>query len=587
MFFDYIAVVPNPMAETYQILLIEQDKQVADEIRRYLRASVGRADFAVTLGENIQAGKAQANVTSPDLVIIDASFIDKGNAFNSLKQQLHAQHVPIVILSATNGQELRDKASTAGAVDYLLKNKLNYFYLPKVILSAIQAKDRNTELYDAASSEMNSPQLLNQVSDAILIVNHEGEVLYANTVAKLLLNDAGVGNTLKRFIDLKNSSGKVFKATIELQGCNYELKIKSQDWQGTDAILMLMQKEDTQSQLSLQHKVALLTDLIQSCTLPFVILVNEQIVVANNSFLSLIKTERQNVTGHGLEDFITTDKSDTLYLSHEPKSTIVKTIKGANLTAPLVLLQRTIATGDDMLTVCSFAAPDVDELQLLSPHRLMEIASHDLREPIRTTVSYLQLLTDGMKKEGSSKKLMGYAETLTDEMNRAERMLADMKSLMSLGDKVIKPRKIIMLTLIQEVLKQLKPVIDQNDAMVNVSEMPELKADEDDIKRLLHHLLDNALKFHPKDKRPYIEILSRSDDKYWQFCIKDNGIGIDKKYHEVIFEPFRKLNRVDEYKGAGNGLCICKHIVESHGGKLWVESHEGFGSSFFFTLPAL
>ena len=575
------------MAETYQILLIEQDKQVADEIRRYLRASVGRADFAVTLGEDIQTGKVQASAMVPDLVIIDAAFIDKGTVFTSLKQQLKAQHVPIVILSATNGQELRDKASTAGAVDYLLKNKLNYFYLPKVILSAIQAKDRMAEQYDATGYDISSPQLLNQVSDAILIVSPVGEVLYANNTAKRLLSDADAGNTLKRFMDVGNGTNKVFNATIELQGIKYELKIKSQEWEGTDAMLMLLQKEISQNHFSLQTKIALLSDLIHSCTLPFVILVNEQIVVANNSFISLVKTESQTVVGHSLIDFMTTDKSGTLYLSHPPKPILVKTINGANLTAPLVLLQKTIATGDDMLTVCSFVAPDVDERQLLSPHRLMEIASHDLREPIRTTVSYLQLLTDGMKKEGSSKKLMGYAETLTDEMNRAERMLADMKSLMSLGDKVIKPRKIVMLSMIQEVLKQLKPTIDLNDAMVNVSEMPELKADEDDIKRLLHHLLDNALKFHPKEKRPYVEILSRIDGKFWQFCVKDNGIGIDKKYHEVIFEPFRKLNRVDEYKGAGNGLCICKHIVESHGGRLWVESHEGFGSSFFFTLPNL
>jgi light-regulated signal transduction histidine kinase (bacteriophytochrome) len=142
-----------------------------------------------------------------------------------------------------------------------------------------------------------------------------------------------------------------------------------------------------------------------------------------------------------------------------------------------------------------------------------------------------------------------------------------------------------MLSLIQDTLKQLKPVIDISDAMVNVSEMPALKVDVEDIKRVLFHLIDNALKFRKADKRPYIEILSAKSDHYWQFCIKDNGIGIDAKYHEVIFEPFRKLNRVDEYLGAGNGLCISRHIIETHHGRIWVESYEGFGSSFFFTLP--
>ena len=573
------------MAETYQILLIEQDKQVADEIRRYLRASVGRADFAVTHGENIQEGKNQATSSTPDLVIIDAALIDKGAAFNSLRQQLSQSHIPIVILSATNGQALRDKAATAGAVDYLLKNKLNYFYLPKVILSAISGKDRKIEQADAGNTTIPPPFLLDQVSDAILIADLDGEVLYANAAARRLIADSEVVATLRRFIDT-HSTARVFKATIELQGYRYELKIATQDWHGSSALLLHLKKEATQSILSVHEKVSLLSDFIQSCTLPFVISVNEQIVAANQSFLSLIKEQNDSIEGHLLTDYITTDGRNTLQLIHPPRPTLVKTIGGATLTAPLALLRKSIAAGDSMITICSFAAPDVDERQLLSPHRLMEIASHDLREPIRTTVSYLQLLTDSMKKEGSSKKLMGYAETLTDEMNRAERMLADMKSLMSLGDKVLKLQKVSMLTVIQVVLKQLKPVIDQSDAMVNVSEMPEVKADIEDIKRLLYHLLDNALKFHKKDKRPYIEILSRKENKYWQFCIKDNGIGIDKKFQEVIFEPFRKLNRVDEYKGAGNGLCICKHIIDSHSGTIWVESYEGFGSSFFFTLPA-
>jgi light-regulated signal transduction histidine kinase (bacteriophytochrome) len=215
----------------------------------------------------------------------------------------------------------------------------------------------------------------------------------------------------------------------------------------------------------------------------------------------------------------------------------------------------------------------------------MEIASHDLREPVRTSVSYLQLLTDGLKKEGANKKLLGYAETITAEIQRAERMLADMKMLLNMRDKMIKPEKVNMMNVIQDVLKQLKPVIDTSDAMVNVSEMPTVRADPNDVKRLLFHLIDNALKFRKSDKRPYVEILSARDGKDWRFCIKDNGIGIDAKYHTVIFEPFRKLNRVDEYTGAGNGLCICKHIIDMHHGRIWVESHEGFGSSFFFTLP--
>jgi signal transduction histidine kinase len=324
---------------------------------------------------------------------------------------------------------------------------------------------------------------------------------------------------------------------------------------------------------------------MHTCSIPFVLLVNGHVHTANDSFLNLIKSDKAMVRGHTLEELLITDGGGALNLLASPRPDMVTSIRGANLTTPLELLRKTISSGDDTLTVCSLATPGQDVNQLLSPHRLMEIASHDLREPIRTSTGFLQLLTEGLKKEGGNKKLLSYAETISDEIARADRMLADMKLLMNLRDRVVRVEKVNMMNQIQEVLKQLKPVIDASDAMVNVSEMPTIRSDSDDIKKLLYHLIDNALKFQKKDKRPYVEILARKEGSDWQFCIKDNGIGIDPKYHEAIFEPFRKLNRVDEYTGAGNGLCICKNIVETHHGKIWVESHEGFGSSFFFKLP--
>jgi light-regulated signal transduction histidine kinase (bacteriophytochrome) len=305
----------------------------------------------------------------------------------------------------------------------------------------------------------------------------------------------------------------------------------------------------------------------------------------NENFIEVIKADKSELRGKSLAEFITIDGYENINLLESAKPDIVRSIMGANIATPLELLRKTVMSGDQQITICSLVAPGQNDNTLLSPHRLMEIASHDLREPVRTSLSYLQLITDGLKKDTANKKLLSYAETITAEINRAERMLTDMKLLLNMSDQHIKPEKVSMMNMIQDVIKQLKPVIDSSDAMVNVSEMPTLKADPNDIKRLLYHLVDNALKFKKADKRPYVELLSAKDGKDWRFCIKDNGIGINAKYHSVIFEPFRKLNRVDEYMGAGNGLCICKHIVEMHNGRIWVESHEGFGSSFFFTLP--
>jgi signal transduction histidine kinase/DNA-binding response OmpR family regulator len=571
------------MAETYHILLIEKDKQVADDVRRFLRASAGDVDFAVDYQQDLLHGQGTMAMTRPDAVIIDAAFVDKEGGFSQLRTTLTERRIPMLILSATNGQTLRDKAHNAGAVDYLLKNKLNYFYLPKALVSAIKTYPSEHGDVNVLSGDAHKA-LLDRITEAVLVVNAKGDVIYINRSGRQLLADAEVVALLRRFISFTGAQ-KEIRATVDLQSASYDLKVIPQNWSGEPCLSIHLSKNPISSSLSLHEKISLLSDLMHTCSIPFVLLVNGHVHTANDSFLNLIKSDKAMVRGHTLEELLITDGGGALNLLASPRPDMVTSIRGANLTTPLELLRKTISSGDDTLTVCSLATPGQDVNQLLSPHRLMEIASHDLREPIRTSTGFLQLLTEGLKKEGGNKKLLSYAETISDEIARADRMLADMKLLMNLRDRVVRVEKVNMMNQIQEVLKQLKPVIDASDAMVNVSEMPTIRSDSDDIKKLLYHLIDNALKFQKKDKRPYVEILARKEGSDWQFCIKDNGIGIDPKYHEAIFEPFRKLNRVDEYTGAGNGLCICKNIVETHHGKIWVESHEGFGSSFFFKLP--
>lgn len=572
------------MAETYHILLIEKDKSVADEVRRYLRAS-GEIDFAVDIRHDLTQGQTSIALTPPDAVLIDATFVDREGIFAQMRAALSSRHIPLLVLSTTNGEELRSKVQMAGAADYLLKNKLNYFYLPRAVVSAIKANNSISATGSGDSTADTHRGLLDGVAEAVLVANATGDVVYINRSARLLLADSEVVTVIRRFIG-QGILQREFRATVEIQATTYDLHIAPQQWEGSAVNVIRLNKNALQAPLALHEKTAMLSDLIQACSLPFVLLVNDRINTVNESFAQLIKAEPQLLKGQPLETYITTDRGDQINLLAPPRPDMVRAIMGANLTAPLELLRKTISAGEDTITVCSLATPGQDTTQLLSPHRLMEIASHDLREPVRTSVSYLQLLTDGLKKGADNKKLLSYAETITDEIQRAERMLADMKLLMNMSDRIVRPVRVNMMNQIQEVLKQLKPVIDASDAMVNVSEMPSVKADADDVRKLLYHLIDNALKFQKKDKRPYVEILARREGAEWQFCVKDNGIGVDPKYHQAIFEPFRKLNRVDEYAGAGNGLAICKNVIDANQGRIWVESHEGFGSSFYFTLPA-
>jgi light-regulated signal transduction histidine kinase (bacteriophytochrome) len=114
--------------------------------------------------------------------------------------------------------------------------------------------------------------------------------------------------------------------------------------------------------------------------------------------------------------------------------------------------------------------------------------------------------------------------------------------------------------------------------------LPVIRGNSSQIYHLFQNLISNALKFRG-EANPLIEITADLDKDDVIFCVRDNGIGIDMKYGEQIFEVFRRLHGADRYAGTGIGLALCKKIVERYGGKIWVESTPGQGSSFFFTIP--
>jgi light-regulated signal transduction histidine kinase (bacteriophytochrome) len=103
--------------------------------------------------------------------------------------------------------------------------------------------------------------------------------------------------------------------------------------------------------------------------------------------------------------------------------------------------------------------------------------------------------------------------------------------------------------------------------------------------QVLQNLIENAVKFR-SEAPPQVHISARQENDKWVFSVKDNGIGFSMDYVGRIFQPFRRLHSVDDYRGAGIGLSICKKIVEQHGGRIWAESTPGAGSAFFFTLPS-
>jgi light-regulated signal transduction histidine kinase (bacteriophytochrome) len=135
-----------------------------------------------------------------------------------------------------------------------------------------------------------------------------------------------------------------------------------------------------------------------------------------------------------------------------------------------------------------------------------------------------------------------------------------------------------------QVLINLEISIKENNAVITHDPLPKVMADDTQLSQVFQNLISNAIKFRGEDN-PKIHIAAVREINQWLFSVQDNGIGIDPKHKDRIFEVFKRLHKRRDYPGTGIGLSICKKIIERHGGNIWVESELGNGSVFYFTIP--
>jgi light-regulated signal transduction histidine kinase (bacteriophytochrome) len=130
----------------------------------------------------------------------------------------------------------------------------------------------------------------------------------------------------------------------------------------------------------------------------------------------------------------------------------------------------------------------------------------------------------------------------------------------------------------------LESSIHDAGGQVACGELPVVMGDRPQLVQLMQNLIGNGLKYHG-DKAPNVHVSAKRDGNEWTFSVQDNGIGIDPKYYDRIFEIFKRLHDQTEYPGTGIGLAVCRRVVARHGGRIWLESEAGHGSVFHFTLP--
>jgi len=211
------------------------------------------------------------------------------------------------------------------------------------------------------------------------------------------------------------------------------------------------------------------------------------------------------------------------------------------------------------------------------------VVSHDLKAPLRTIKSFGSFLLEdyGDKLDETGKD---YLNRMVNASSRMDSMIEDLLILSRVGRKFTEFEKGDLNKLLEEILDDLEARIKEHNTKVVVDKLPALFVQRIWMRQLFMNLINNALKFS-ESKTPKIEVLHEEREKNHLFKVRDNGIGIEEKYLERIFNLFERAPTEKKYDGTGAGLSICKKIVEHLGGKIWVESTPGKGSTFMFTIP--
>ena len=213
------------------------------------------------------------------------------------------------------------------------------------------------------------------------------------------------------------------------------------------------------------------------------------------------------------------------------------------------------------------------------------VASHDLQEPLRVITGFVQLI-ERRYRGRLDRDADHYIDFITDAVSRQQQLIRDLLAFSRLGRQELSLAPTDANRALQAATQNILQMIQEAGAKVTHDELPAVLADESQLVQLFQNLVSNGIKFRGPEN-PFVHISAQREDSKWIFSVHDNGIGIDAQYWDQIFVMFKRLHTRKDYPGTGIGLAICKKIVERHGGRIWVDSSPGYGTTFYFTLMAV
>ncbi|MDY7021875.1 MAG: response regulator [Cyanobacteriota bacterium] len=213
------------------------------------------------------------------------------------------------------------------------------------------------------------------------------------------------------------------------------------------------------------------------------------------------------------------------------------------------------------------------------------IVSHDLQQPLQTITGFAELMLSLKSEIDLEEEADEYVTPILEEGIRMQGLIKDLLEYSRVGSKRRELKPVDCNLILAETLRNLHHSIEESQAIITHKTLPTVNADKIQLGQLFQNLIGNGIKYCRPGVIPQVTILTEQKQQEWVFEIQDNGIGIASSYFERVFQIFQRLHTAQEYPGTGIGLAICKKIVERHGGKIWVESELGVGTTFYFTIP--
>ena len=392
----------------------------------------------------------------------------------------------------------------------------------------------------------------------------------------------------------------------DLEASNEELQSTTEELQASNEELLTTTEELRATNEKLELAGAYNRSLIESSVDPLV-------TIGPNGKITDVNNSTETVTGYSRDELIGTDFSDYFTEPEKAREGYKKVFqegfvrnyeleikhKDGQLT-PVVYNASVYKDEDGKINGVFAAARDIterkksEEMLRLNLNELARsnaeleqfayVSSHDLQEPLRMIGSYLQLLERRYKGQLDD-KADKYIHFAVDGAARMQNLINDLLAFSRVTTRAKEFEITDVESIYNQVLINLEVSIKESSAIITHDPLPKVMADDTQLIQVFQNLISNAIKFRGEEN-PKIHIAAERKNKRWLFSVRDNGIGIDSKHKDRIFEVFKRLHKRRDYPGTGIGLSIVKKIIERHGGHIWVESELGKGSIFYFTLPS-